>query len=77
MHSLPFEVYKEYSGILSTTGQTCKLLETAGLVSLSKQNISGEVASAQTVHLLHLLQDCIHVACDYGLEQPSYLSLIQ
>lgn len=78
MHSLPFEVYKDSpSGILSTIGQICKVLETTGLISLYKQNISGEVASAQIVHLQHLLQDCIHVACDYGLEQHGFLSLIQ
>lgn len=78
MHSLPFEVYKDSPPeILSTIGQIRKILGTAGPISLYKQNISGEVASAQTVHLQHFLQDCIHVACDYGLEQPGYLPLIQ
>lgn len=45
MHTSPFKVCKDSSpGISSTTGQIFKVLQTAGLISLYKQNVSGEVA---------------------------------
>ena len=62
MHSLPFEVYKDsLCGIFSAIGQIPKALETAGLISLYKQNISDEVASAQTSPTAFIAR--LHTCC--------------